>query len=101
VPLGNKSPIVTGWRSEADFDMWKQRPLPYLSGPFFVHIVWPIEDYTHYDSDNRVKILLDYLEKKVFPNDRNCVGHTAEFAGVEKGRCRIELWSVPDPRGED
>ena len=100
-PLGNKSPNVVAWRKEADFALWQQKPLPSIKGPLRAHIVWPVEEFRLFDADNRVKVLLDFLQsRQIIANDRDCIGPDPEFGPeAKKGWCFIELWSVPDPRG--
>lgn len=92
-PLGNKSPNVQEWMEEADFDLWKQRPLPNITGKFAVFITWSIDDFGAFDWDNRVKPLMDYLQnRRVIKNDGNCIGGPVVFGeGVEPGRCQVEL----------
>ena len=72
--LGNKSSIVKIWRKRADAHLWVTRQkLHSITGKFVADITWHEDDFGSFDPDNRLKVLLDYLEDRlVIENDRLC-----------------------------
>jgi hypothetical protein len=96
--LGNSSPIVQRWIKAADrFVMaLAPKPLPRLTGPFEVYLTWPSSTFTTSDIDNRVKPLLDWLERiEMISDDRFCFRIVVEFGAAPEG-CRVKLLAHPD-----
>lgn len=90
--LGNSSTIVKTWIRQADFHvlLQKQRILDWhTAGAFALHVTWS-EDSSG-DIDNRIKILLDYLQRiELVENDRHCRHLTVCYGDAPEG-CRVRL----------
>lgn len=95
--LGNKSPVVQKWIKLADPYMLActKKSVRKINGPFLIQIFWPACQFGKFDCDNRVKVLMDYLQRIIaFDNDRDCWRLTAEFSPhVPKYWCRVEITS--------
>ena len=67
--LGNKSTIVQRWIRAADAhlmsrpEQWRQIYAGAIKGPFILDVVWDKAEWMRSDLDNRIKVLLDYLQR--------------------------------------
>jgi hypothetical protein len=87
--LGNKSPEVLAWIVQADRYVMAIRPRPRFTGWFQAEITWDENDYGHSDIDNRIKPLLDYLQRvMIIENDRWCRRLVVDWGPVDLG-CRV------------
>ena len=94
--LGNASPGVREWHNSCDRYLMTYRPRPRLRGPFEVRIVWDIDQFGRFDGDNRVKPLMDYLQRAEFiENDKWCRRYVIEWGPASLG-CMVSLrqWSA-------
>lgn len=93
--LGNEAPKVKRWRKAADaYLLWtkQHKKLGSPLGKFEIAIVW--DRSVRGDIDNRVKYLLDYLERlQVFRNDADCEFLTVGRGCVMPDGCRVRLRS--------
>lgn len=92
--VGNGSPQVRRWRQSADAMVLVDRRRIYagaLRVPFELHVLWPAERFGQFDIDNRVKPLLDWLERvELIRNDKDCVALTVGWGEAPMG-CRVRL----------
>lgn len=72
--LGNQSPVVRRWKTQADMAFMlaeTERKITKIKGPFEIELSFGLR--SHWDLDNRIKPLLDYLQRiEVIDNDRFC-----------------------------
>lgn len=95
--LGNRSSSVQAWIKSAGRYVLAMKPLPpTMIEPFQLRIVWPEIDAGKWDCDNRVKPLLDYLQRiELIANDKLCRRLLVEFGYVPRGFCRVEISVLP------
>lgn len=94
VPLGNRSKCVKEFWKAADAYIFEQKQwikLKAIKGLFAINIVWTKTEAGNSDIDNRVKPLLDYLQRiAVIDNDKDC-----RLMSVSYGRtnldCRVTI----------
>jgi Holliday junction resolvase RusA-like endonuclease len=93
-PLGNRSPVVKAWERQADMSCMMQRTPKTVMGDFEIAIAWERRMYRKSDIDNRIKILLDWLQSRVLiENDRFCWKLTAGWGTAPRG-CVVTVRSV-------
>lgn len=95
--LGNSSPIARKWVKSADRYVLAMKPLPpTMIEPFQLRVVWPEIEAGIFDCDNRLKPLLDYLQRiQLIANDKLCRRLLVEFGYVPRGFCRVEISVLP------
>lgn len=90
---GNASPVVEDWIRHADAHlMLTGQPIFPVHGEFEIDIVWDVRRRRRRaDIDNRIKPLLDYLQRiSVIDNDRDCVGLRVRWGQAPAG-CYVRL----------
>jgi Holliday junction resolvase RusA-like endonuclease len=94
--LGNASRQVQTWRKQANNLLLYYGPLPKpIVGEFHAIITWD-NRYKHYDVDNGVKPLLDYIQYlNLTKNDAKCRKLTVSFGDAKEG-CRITCVELND-----
>lgn len=96
--LGMKSRHAVEWYRRADAYVLAMKPLPpVMIEPFQLRVVWG-ESHSgkSFDCDNRIKPLLDYLQRiELIANDKLCRRLLAEFGYVPRGFCRVEISVLP------
>lgn len=72
--LGNKSPEVVKWSQQCDKHILMTRPRPTrVHGHFVCTIMWDGDGAGYIDIDNRIKPLLDYLQRvELIDDDKLC-----------------------------
>ena len=100
--LGNSSPDVRKWMELANGYVYEQKPLVLIKGPFILEITWPISCWDEekggkFDADNRVKPLLDYLQKLgIIENDKLGWLLHIGWGDVDddsgERMCRVDIW---------
>lgn len=90
--LGNSSNAVQAWWRQADryvlADMRRIRAGS-MHGEFACHVTWDASAFGDWDIDNRIKPLLDYLQRiEVIPDDRLCRFLTVAYGEAPLG-CRV------------
>jgi Holliday junction resolvase RusA-like endonuclease len=94
--LGNASRQVQTWRRQADKVLLTQGRLPNpMEGEFHLVITWD-NRYDHYDIDNGIKPLMDYLQHLgLIRNDSDCRKLTVSFGNALEG-CRVTCMEIND-----
>lgn len=94
-PLGNRTDKVATWRREADVCVWQMQPRPRLiPGDFELEVVWESRRYRRFDIDNRIKVLLDWLQRsELVENDRNCWRLVVSWGPAPRG-CVVTVKEV-------
>ena len=95
---GNSSSVVQRWHRNADAHVLSDQKRIYalaVRGPFAIAITWTELECGHSDIDNRVKVLLDYLQRiSLIDNDRDCRRLTVGWGLAPRGcRVRLEPWN--------
>lgn len=95
--LGNTSPDVKKWLAVVDPLILSLKPLPpTIKGPYSLRVVFSEKQFGRFDIDNRLKVLMDYLERiEIVSNDKNCRKLVAEFGFVARWFCRVEVNAIP------
>ena len=89
--LGNKSPEVIRWANIADKYLYLKRHYLRLSCEFELSITWSASNFKKSDIDNRVKPLLDWLQRvEVISNDKLCRKLTVEWGWAPEG-CLLKI----------
>lgn len=95
--LGNRSPAIVKWTRLADGYTYQQKRWinqHKITGPFRIHITWTKAEQGKSDIDNRIKPLLDYLQRiGVIENDKMCRVMTVSYGETNYG-CRVELRGI-------
>ena len=90
--LGNEHPKVKQWRRHADAHLIYTRQSKHLraiEGPVCLDIWWDTQVLG--DVDNRIKHLLDYLQRlRIVTDDSQCRRLVAEF-GIAPDGCRVRV----------
>lgn len=91
--LGNQSPEVRKWVRTADAIVMARKPYPRLKGPFQLSVWWQIDRFGRFDIDNRLKPLLDWLQRvELIENDKWCRHLTLSWAPVDGCRMAVRSW---------
>lgn len=86
--LGNISPAVAKWVKQCDRHMLGQNR-PRLQGAFEISIRWDVDQFGRFDGDNRIKPLMDYLQRiEVIENDKWCRRYIIDWGPVVLG-CQV------------
>lgn len=100
--LGNRSPAVARWVTGVDRLLLSRRPRPVgVKGYFSIKIIFSNNFFLKSDLDNRIKPLLDYLQRiELIENDRFCTRLEASFGEAPDG-CRVFIypWRAEDGTG--
>jgi len=93
--LGNEHPKVREWRRCADAHLiytGQSRHIRAIEGPVVIEICWDTQ--TLGDIDNRIKHLLDYLQRlQIVSNDSHCRSLRVGFGTAPDGcRVRVRSW---------
>ena len=91
--LGNQTPAVKSWVRVADLYLMGQKPLGKITGPFIAEISLSASEFGQFDPDNRVKPLMDYLQRiEVIENDKLCWLLIVRWRPeVAADHCKVEL----------
>lgn len=94
--LGNKSPAVQAWIKQADKTMLLAGRLPGpIKGDFLAKVLWAADEFGRSDIDNRIKPLLDYLQRiGLISDDRRCLRLDIQFDDLRHKSCRVMLCPV-------
>ncbi len=91
------NPVYTKWKKQALASLWTQKPaggFPHgFAGEFNVHITVPLA--MRGDVDNRVKAVLDFLQKPacIIANDSQAQGAAiSRSEHVKRGTCRVDVY---------
>lgn len=95
--LGSTSSVVKKWLAEVDPLILSLKPLPpTIKGPYSLRVVFSVKQFGRFDIDNRIKVLMDYLERiEIVINDKFCIKLVVEFGFVPRGFCRVEVSAIP------
>jgi Holliday junction resolvase RusA-like endonuclease len=93
--LGNEHPLVKQWRKSADAYLLftrQSKHLKLIDGTVMIEIIWSGQMIG--DIDNRIKHLLDYLQRLgVIANDSWCRRLLADYGTAPAGcRVRVHSW---------
>jgi len=92
--LGNQSPIVQAWWDQADrhvFEHMREVRRKATKDAFVLHVTWSDKYWTKWDADNRVKPLLDYLERiEAINNDKKLWFLSVGWGEAPLG-CRVQI----------
>lgn len=93
--LGNKSPKVVEWATRCNHEIMMIRPKPKAVTSYFtVDITWDDSGFGRFDIDNRIKPLMDYLQRvELIPNDKFCWQLTAKWGPASMG-CIVKVAPV-------
>lgn len=93
--LGNKSAVAQAWIKQTDRTLMIAGKLPrQIKGDFLIKIVWSDNEFGRSDIDNRIKPLLDYLQRiGLVSDDRRCVRLDVGFGQTKLG-CRVMLCPI-------
>lgn len=88
--LGNEHWLVKAWRRQADAHLMATRQSRYIKlvkGTVSIRIIWDLQNLA--DIDNRIKYLLDYLQRLgIVTNDNKVRGLHIDY-GVAPAGCRV------------